>query len=228
MYRGVNISFYPWHRFISQERKQHKAKFKPNADITLSSRGTHWGASQLHLLGPPKRPLNNKPHSGASLNLILRILHVIYICLISAKSKCHTRQGLYNKYMYWEITWLDCAVRGGGLPWGVVILGPDLPPVCLPFKQVSLVIKRCFILMCAYVCVFAPVYRYLQRSEEDIGFPGAQVIGSCELPRMAAGNLTQVLSKRSKYSWLLSPLFSPQTGWCLTYYKPFILSLSEL
>lgn len=107
MHCWVNISFYPWHCFSSQERKQHEAKFKPNADIILSSKWTHWGASQLHLLGPPKRPHNNKPHSGASLNFILRILHLIYICLISAKSKCHTRQGLYNRYTHWAITWLD-------------------------------------------------------------------------------------------------------------------------
>lgn len=126
MHRWVNISFYPWHCFSSQERKQREAKFKPNADITLSSKRSHWGASQLHLLGPPKRPLNNKPHSGASLNFILRILHLIYMCLVSAKSKCHTRQGLYNKYTHWAITcldWFSAPVRCD--PRGL----PDPPPI---------------------------------------------------------------------------------------------------
>lgn len=42
------------------------------------------------------------------------------------------------------------------------------------------------------VCIFAPVSRYLQRLEEDIGFPGAEVIGSCELSSTAAGNLVRV------------------------------------
>lgn len=42
------------------------------------------------------------------------------------------------------------------------------------------------------VCIFAPVSRYLQRPEEDIGFPGSEVIGSCELSSMTAGNLARV------------------------------------
>lgn len=63
------------------------------------------------------------------------------------------------------------------------------------------------------VCIFAPVSRYLQRPEEDIGFPGAKVIGSCELSSMAAGNLAPVFLIEEKQVLLTVELsLQSQTG----------------
>lgn len=73
---------------------------------------------------------------------------------------------------------------------------PDLPPIWPTSNRLALNKKVFFlkkILIYVSVCIFAPVYGYLQRPEEDVGFPGAEVTGSCELSSMATGNLAQVL-----------------------------------
>jgi hypothetical protein len=40
-------------------------------------------------------------------------------------------------------------------------------------------------------CGYAHVYKYPKRPEEGLRFPGAGVIGSCELPGLGAGNQSQ-------------------------------------
>lgn len=51
-------------------------------------------------------------------------------------------------------------------------------------------------IMCMYMCHV----RYIWRSEEDIGCPGAVLIGSCKPPDVGVRNGPQVLWKRSTYS----------------------------
>lgn len=77
---------------------------------------------------------------------------------------------------------------------------PDLPPTWPTSNRLALSKKIffCFFgfflnLNLRVLCIFAPAYGCLQTPEEDVGFPGAEVIGSCELSSMAAGILAQVL-----------------------------------
>ena len=45
----------------------------------------------------------------------------------------------------------------------------------------------CGVCVCVCVCVCVHVFRYLWRSEEDIGTLGAEVPGRCEQPHVDAG-----------------------------------------
>lgn len=73
----------------------------------------------------------------------------------------------------------------------------------------------CAIFTYLAVCTLAPVHRYLQRPEEDIGLPGAQVVGGWELPSVAAGNLTQVPVAEEQVHLTAKPSF--QTPNMLTF-----------
>lgn len=46
-----------------------------------------------------------------------------------------------------------------------------------------------------------------ERLEEDVEYPGTEVIGVCETPDMAAGNKTQFLWRGAStlYHWVISP-----------------------
>lgn len=61
---------------------------------------------------------------------------------------------------------------------------------CLKFSSLSVSLSLC---MCAHVHT-----KYQVRPEEGVGFPGAGVLSSCELPDLGAGSQTQVL-KSSNY-----------------------------
>lgn len=69
-----------------------------------------------------------------------------------------------------------------------------MPINCVPsFKKISVL----FNYMCE--CVHVYVSETLMEAR-GIGFPGARVIGLCELPNMQAVNQTQVIWKNRKCS----------------------------
>lgn len=77
----------------SLKKENNAAQAKPTLP-SLSNTWSHWEASQ-------PASLSSKAHSGATLDFILRTLHLISIGLIPAKLKWHTEQALRNKYICW-------------------------------------------------------------------------------------------------------------------------------
>lgn len=82
---------------------------------------------------------------------------------------------------------------------------------CVVSLKIYLWLCVCVWRGCACLPLYTSVCRCLQRLEEHVRSPGADDTGSCEPPKVSAGNRTQVLckTKYSKCSWLLSQFFSP-------------------
>lgn len=158
---SVKISFLSLD-IASSLKKENNANLNSNQmqASPLSSKWSLWGVSQLHLLGPPKRPQQKKPHSGALFEFHLENFASHLHMIISAKPKCHTRQGLYSKFKHWEITHIlgPCWNLGA---WPSSDLSPFQTSYPLNKKRLC-----CFnLLVCVHICTSIQVSSKARRGD---------------------------------------------------------------